>query len=207
MRIGLDFDNTIIRYDRVFVEVGRRSGRVPPDFVGDKAAIRRVVRAGPDGERCWTELQARVYGHEIARAVPAPGVIAFLYDARRRGIPLFVVSHKTETAQAEPDGPNLRQAARGWLAARGLTEGVGGPIVPAHVHFEATRPDKLARIAALGCTHFIDDLEEVFQEPAFPPGVTRILYRPGVAALPSGPFHAFAGWYEIAEALFGTTEP
>ena len=32
------------------------------------------------------------------------------------------------------------------------------------------------RIRALGCTHFIDDLEEVFLEPSFPSDVHKILF-------------------------------
>ena len=60
-----------------------------------------------------------------------------------------------------PSRVNLRQAALGWMTAQGFF-GTSGFAVPAeNVFFESTRAEKLARIAALGCTHFIDDLEEV----------------------------------------------
>ena len=34
-----------------------------------------------------------------------------------------------------------------------------------NVYFESTREEKVARIGFLKCTHFIDDLEETFDEP------------------------------------------
>ena len=57
------------------------------------------------------------------------------------------------------------------------------------VFFEDTRADKIARIKAIGCEVFIDDLEEVFVDPAFPDGIDRILFgvirpeRPSVGSL------------------------
>jgi hypothetical protein len=47
------------------------------------------------------------------------------------------------------------------------------------VHFTLTRGEKVQKIQQLGCTHFIDDLEEIFHEEGFPQGVTKILYAPG----------------------------
>ena len=60
----------------------------------------------------------------------------------------------------------------------------------------------MARIGALGCSHFIDDLIEVFQEPDFPDGVERLLFHPGAEA-PEGPFKAFPSWKEITDDVFG----
>ena len=44
------------------------------------------------------------------------------------------------------------------------------------VFFEGTRDAKIERIRTLGCTHFIDDLEEVFLEASFPPDVEKFLF-------------------------------
>ena len=51
-------------------------------------------------------------------------------------------------------------------------------MAPERVLFKQTRPEKLECIAAVGCTHFIDDLPEVLLEPTFPQHVTRILFDP-----------------------------
>jgi hypothetical protein len=46
------------------------------------------------------------------------------------------------------------------------------------VSFELTKEAKVARIAALGCEAFIDDLPEIFASPDFPISTRRILFDP-----------------------------
>ena len=50
LRIGVDFDNTIITYDDVFLSTARERGLVGADFAGRKQAIRDTIRLLPDGE-------------------------------------------------------------------------------------------------------------------------------------------------------------
>lgn len=161
-RIGIDFDNTIVDYRPVFSSA--LSG-----FCGSKTDVRDALRAQPEGEARWQELQAHVYGVAIADAPVFEGFDSFLAAARERNARVFVVSHKTRFAAAAPDGPDLREAARKWLSARAID--VDG------VYFEATRREKLARISALELTHFIDDLEDVLRDPAFPPATLPLVFR------------------------------
>jgi hypothetical protein len=199
--IGLDFDNTIILYDRVFVRVGQAMGLLPSDFYGWKAQVRDHVRTLEDGETKWCRLQARVYGPGIEDAELAPGTLEFLARCRAAGFGIVVVSHKTKKAAADPQGVNLRDVARSWMQRHGLTgDGLGG-IAVEDVYFEATRKDKIARIAALGCTDFVDDLEEVFRESCFPEKIERHLLLHGADRLPSGPFHPHRSWSDVADAL------
>lgn len=199
--VGLDFDNTIVLYDAVFAAAGRAMGLLPDGFAGGKAQVRVAVRSRPDGDAEWTRLQARVYGPGIRDAVPSPGLHPFLDRCRAAGARIGIVSHKTAFAAADPGGVNLREVAWAWLTDQGLI-GPGG-IDPADVHFESTRADKIGRIRAVGFTHFIDDLDEVFLEPDFPPHVRRCLFAPGRCPLPVGPFTAFQTWAEIGDDLFG----
>lgn len=199
MRIGIDFDNTIAGYDRVFREVAAEWGLLPAGFVGGKQAVREALRARPGGEREWMRLQGRVYGKYMARAEPVAGVEAVLRRWRRCGAALFVVSHKSRYGHFDPERIDLREAALGWLTERGLF-GPGG-LDPARVFFEETREAKVARIAALALDHFIDDLPEVFAEPAFPAGVRRhLLATAGAAEVPAG-VAVYRGWEELGDAL------
>ena len=50
MRIGIDFDNTLIDYDEVFRVLARERGLIDDRFRGGKDAVRRAVRSLPDGE-------------------------------------------------------------------------------------------------------------------------------------------------------------
>jgi len=141
-RIGLDFDNTIVLYDRVFCELGSRAGLLPAGFSGGKDDVRATIRALPDGETKWTALQAEVYGPGIAEADLAPGLTDFLATCRRHDCDLVIVSHKTEFAAAAPTGTNLRQAARDWIRAQKLSTSAGGLIDDEKIFFADTRAAK-----------------------------------------------------------------
>jgi hypothetical protein len=200
LRIGIDFDNTIIAYDAVFCAAAKRRGLIAPAFMGSKQAVRDTIRLLPDGELSWQRLQGEVYGKGIGGATMIAGVDAFLRRCRAEGCAVAVVSHKTEFGHHDPDRVNLRQAALGWMRAQGLFDGDYG-ISLDDVYFEGTRTKKLERIAALGLTHFIDDLEEVLTDPRFPPTVQRILFALDAPAR-ALPFIHCANWRDIERQVF-----
>ncbi|HEY0832490.1 MAG TPA: hypothetical protein VGE72_01165 [Azospirillum sp.] len=192
MRIGIDFDNTIACYDAVFAQAARHRNLIPASFPGGKSAVRAAVRSLPDGEAHWQGLQGWVYGAGMANAALIPGVGDFLNSARRLGHEVFIISHKTEYGHFDPLRVNLRDAALAWMEARGFFDPAGFGLARANVIFEATRDDKVARIAAVSPDWFIDDLEEVLTHPAFPPTVRRMLFgeahgNAGLACRPDWP--------------------
>jgi hypothetical protein len=198
LRIGIDFDNTLISYDEVFLMTARERKLLGPGFSGNKRAIRDAIRLLSDGENAWQRLQGHVYGKGIGKAAMFEGADAFLRHCRTAGHEVFIVSHKTEFGHQDPDRINLREAALGWMEARGFfapdTYGIGRD----HVFFEGTRGEKLSRIAALRCAYFIDDLEEVLTDPGFPAGVNRILFG-GADASPN--LMACPTWQRVSEAI------
>ena len=200
--IGLDFDNTIITYDEVFLAMARAGGLISADFSGGKREIRDAIRVLPDGERCWQQLQGQVYGKGIASARLFHGVDVFLRRCSREHIPIYIVSHKTEIGHYDPDRINLRDAARHWMTTHGFFRADGYRILPDNVFFEDTRQDKLNRIASLGCTQFVDDLEEVLSDPAFPSGVERILFNEGEVASKPVPYTICPTWQHVEEQIF-----
>ena len=120
LRIGIDFDNTIITYDDVFCATAKRCGLINADFIGRKQAVRDAIRLLPDGELAWQRLQGQVYGKGIAEAKMIAGVEAFLRRCHAKGCAVVVVSHKTEFGHFDPERVNLRQAALDWMSAHGL---------------------------------------------------------------------------------------
>jgi hypothetical protein len=204
LRIGIDFDNTIIAYDDVFRAAAAAGGLIAPGFSGSKQAVRDAIRLLPDGELAWQRLQGQVYGKGIGGATMVPGVAAFLRRCRAEGAMVAVVSHKTKYGHFDPDRVNLRQAALDWMAGQELLGDHG--IALADVYFESTRAEKLKRIAALSLTHFIDDLEEVLTDPDFPPNVERILFADG--GQPASPTYiSFSTWRDIERRVFGGADP
>jgi hypothetical protein len=200
--IGVDFDNTLVCYDRLFVQEALASGWFAGGPASTKKDVRDAVRAaGEEGEVRWQRLQARVYGHRMADADLMEGAGDFLRRCRERQIQVVIVSHKTRHAGLDPDQVDLRQAALSWMEGAGFFDQDSFALPRESVFFESTRLEKIARIARCGCSDFIDDLEEVFRENAFPDAVRRHLFAPQDGALPEGPFTAYRSWPEIADAI------
>jgi hypothetical protein len=197
-RIGLDLDNTLISYDRLFYEAALERGLIGQGSAGTKRSVRDRVRLLPGGELEWQRLQAYVYGPAIGRAEVAGGALEFIRVARASGAELSIISHKTTLANTGSGDVNLRDAARAWLQQSRM---LGADAVPeGHLFFESTRAEKIERIVTLGCTHFIDDLEEVFDDPSFPSDVAQILLASG-SAVPAGKYDTYSSFHEIVNAF------
>jgi hypothetical protein len=205
MRIGVDFDNTLAGYDHLFAEAARGRGWVEVPLDQGKQALRDALRAAPDGENNWRSLQAEVYGARMAEARLLDGVADFLGHCRERGVTVSVVSHKTQYAAADPGGVDLRAVSLEWMTAQGFFGEGGFGLDPGQVFFEASRAEKLARIAALDCTHFIDDLEEVLLAPEFPKGVKRYLIgaAPSLDRMDAPGLTSCRNWRDITDDIFG----
>ena len=196
LRLGIDFDNTIICYDAVFRDEAIKQGLIPPEISGGKGGIRDYLR-GQGQEDLWTELQGHVYGKAIVKAEPFPGSRDFLRAMKAAGAALFLISHKTRQPYRGP-AYDLHAAAWKWLEDQGFFEDC---LSPGEVFFELTKADKLSRIGRLALSHFIDDLPEFLTEPGFPAGVQPILFDPGNTCANPQPFWVAASFLEIAVML------
>lgn len=200
MLIGIDFDNTIVSYDELMRSIARGWGLCNGAVGMSKKQIRDMMRRLPDGEVLWQRVQIAAYGLRMHEATPSEGVKDFLALCRQRGIPVRIVSHKTVRPNLGASDVDLRIAAMNWLDQGGFfSPGIG--IDRQHVYFESSRAEKISRIEHLGITHFIDDLEETFDEHAFPSGVTKILYSSEPSRV-GADVTALSSWAEIAAHLF-----
>ena len=174
--VGIDFDNTLVSYDSLIRQVAIERGLIGKNDGGGKRDVRDRIRRLPGGDIEWQKVQGLIYGPRMPEAELMAGAAEFIRECRARRWPLYVVSHKTEFAGYDDTRTNLRDAARQWMASRGFFSPSGLGFSTDDVFFEGTRDAKIRRIEALGCTHFIDDLEEVFLEPTFPLGVKKLLF-------------------------------
>ena len=175
MRIGIDFDNTIVSYDELFHKVALERDLVSPGVPANKIAVRDYLR-GAGQEDAWTEMQGYVYGARMNEAQAYPGAFNFLQCAAKAGHSLAIVSHKTRHPFLGPTY-DLHVAARSWIETH-LSIG-GLRLVPeSQVFFELTKEEKLARIATVGCDMFIDDLPEILSAALFPTATKRFLFDP-----------------------------
>ena len=198
--LGVDFDNTLVNYDRIFLRTARQWGLIS-DEKASKKNIRNAIRQLPDGEKKWQKVQAHVYGLGMDEALLIDGVGEFLSRCRSAGVPVYIVSHKTQFAGHGADKIDLRQAALDWMTRKGFFDPAGLGFSKPQVFFESTRRDKIGRIKELNCTHFIDDLEEIFLEKSFPAHTAKILYSSQQVACP-GDMTVMRDWKEIYDYFF-----
>jgi hypothetical protein len=192
MRIGIDFDNTIVAYDRVIHRVALAQGLIPAHLPANKSAVRDYLRtAGREPD--WTALQSEIYGPGLIHAEPFPGVAERVAGWLAQQVPVYIISHKTRYPYAG-ERHDLHAAAWNWLERQGFFDHVGLP--REHVFFELTLPEKLQRIGQARCTHFIDDLPELLAEPTFPAGVRRLLFDPNDAFPGESRFARVRSWAE-----------
>ncbi len=193
MRIGIDFDNTLVCYDAVFHRAALERGWITEQVSATKHAVRSHLRSNGN-ERGWIELQGWVYGSRIAQAELFEGAAEFLHDVARRGDEVVVISHKTRLPHLGPR-VDLHAAARQWLVNQGL-------LVPSRtglrVFFEETREQKIDRIGTEQCDIFVDDLPEFLSDPVFPAQVLRVLFDPRDEHPDDGRYRRLRNWLEIA---------
>jgi hypothetical protein len=201
VRIGIDFDNTIICYDRVFAAAARQRGLIPDEWTGLKTDVREYLRSKPGGELAWQGLQGWVYGKGIGSAEIFPGVMDFLSACRLNGVGVCIVSHKTQFGHQDADRTDLRVAARDWLRATGLIGAENSALTGNDVYFEDTQVAKVERLASLDLDVFIDDLVDVFEQPHFPQGIKSILFA-GPLNARHGPYKSIGSWAEIQREVF-----
>ncbi len=176
MIIGVDFDNTIVCYDGLFHKLAVEQGLIPRPASGcpvpaAKNAVRDYLRQIGQEDR-WTELQGYFYGPGMAQARLYPGVVEFFDRCRREGVEVFIISHRTRHP-FRGEQYDLHEAARAFLAAHGFDDPARIGLPPNHIWFHETKSEKIARINATGCTHFIDDLPEVLTAPELSRDVLR----------------------------------
>ena len=172
--LGLDFDNTLVRYDNLFHQLALEKDLITDLIPANKIAIRNYLRDHKK-EEDFTLLQGEVYGSRILEAEPAEGMLKALTELRQQRIPMVLVSHKTRTPYKGP-AFDLHQAAWSWLDKYGFFHRDGMGWTQEQVFFEETKQDKISRIEALGCTHYIDDLPEILD--MLPTKIHAILYDP-----------------------------
>jgi hypothetical protein len=201
MRIGVDFDNTIVSYDTLFHRVACEQALIAPDVPATKAAVRQALIV-QGREDVWTEMQGHVYGARMLDAEPFPGVLEFFRRAVALGRSIVIISHKTRHPYRGPSY-DLHKAAHDWLEHNGFYDPAAIGLGRDRVYFELTKPAKLDRIARLGCTHFIDDLPEILGDPGFPARVARLLFDPAGHHANTPGMSRFATWHELEQALDG----
>lgn len=173
MLIGLDFDNTIVCYDKAIVRLADELFDLPPDLPRTKSALRDFLRQ-TNREPEWTAFQGALYGPGMTYAEPFKQALETMQALTDMGHSLCIISHRSPLPYAGPPY-DLHAAARAWiersLANRGLIEND-------RANFYESFGQKIAAIRKFGCEVFLDDLPEVLEDEHFPSTCRAILFDP-----------------------------
>ena len=199
MKIGIDFDNTIIDYGDLFHKYAIQKYSMPSSVPHDKNAVKSYCLSQPDGNAVWTELQGIIYGERILEATMFEGLDHFLRRCKHEGVAVSIISHKSEYPALGPKN-NLRLAAKKWLQLNGFFDKSSYGLTDASVFFESTIYFKVMRIGIENCTFFIDDLKDIFDEADFPSEVTKILFSQESISIPN--LYICNNWKSIENLIF-----
>lgn len=172
MKIGIDFDNTLVNYTSVFYRAALEKGLITVECGQTKFEVKKSLHnRGMFDE--WTMLQGYVYGKCMHMATLFDGVIEFLKGLESSDIPFSIISHKTRIPFIGP-AYDLHKVASEWIKSSEIGSYFK---LGENLFFEETIDAKLNKISTENMTHFIDDLEEIIYHSEMPKTVETFLFK------------------------------
>ena len=93
----------------------------------------------------------------------------------------------------------MHAAARNWLTLQGFHSTDGLAWREDQVFFELTKEEKAARIVALGCTHYVDDLPEILA--MLPDSIQKVLFSPSEVVHRHPSWQLMTTWQDLPHIL------
>lgn len=174
MKIGIDFDNTLVQYDDLFYKIAIEKDLIPLDLRRKKTSIRDYLNKKDQGH-LFTELQGEVYGKRITEATPTPGSIKAIKMLVAKGFDIKIISHKTKFPYLGHKY-NLHDAAMSWLDSNKYFLPSEINLKEENVFFNTSRDKKIELIHKFKCDYFIDDLPDILD--SLSNDIKKILYYP-----------------------------
>ena len=171
---GFDLDNTLINYSEAVAEFCRINSLPLCNDIGN---LKVMLRKFSDSDHEWQLAQSWLYTSGLEFAQLGLGSIDLISYLTQKGYHLYIVSHKTSHTPKFCGQIPLHDLANNWIRKSALSSYFRDP---ERIYFEPTRKAKIGVIRKLSLDYFVDDLEEVFEDPNFPSHTKRILiYKSG----------------------------
>ena len=200
MNIGIDFDNTIVKYDKIFIETAIKNKFISPNWSGNKEKLKENFK---DKKKDWMKLQGLVYGPLMRRAVCFPGIKNFLLKARFCNHRIFIISHKTVYGHYDKTKTNLRKQAFAWLEENNFFNKNLYNLSKENVFFCTTRGEKIKKINELDLDFMIDDLNDIFKSN-ISPKIKTILFNSSLYK--NNADYNLESWDQICKLIFSNKE-
>lgn len=198
IKIGIDFDNTIAKYDRVFALVAIKMNLIKEGWKGSKANLKKKI-IKEKGIESWKKLQGQVYGAYMKYAKLNSGFKKFILKSKISESRLFIISHKTKFGHYDSNKINLRNEALEWIYKKKIDKNI-------QIFFENTIEEKINRINSLNLDYFIDDLEIILNHKKLNLSTKKILINQKLKYSNNKKFISFENWHEIKNFIFNNNK-
>ena len=145
MKIGIDFDNTIARYDRSFLKLAHKCKYINKNqnfFKKDQ--LKNFLFQKKNGEKKWMKIQGQAYGKYMNYAELFPSVINFFLLCNLRKHKIFIISHKTEYGHFDEEKFLLRNEAIKWINGKKFFKKNGINFSRNNIFFANTIEEKIS---------------------------------------------------------------
>jgi hypothetical protein len=198
MKIGLDFDNTIVCYNQAIALLAEDFFDLPIEIPRTKLGLRDYLRA-EDRESDWTAFQGELYGPGMRYAKPFEGAISTMQQLIVKGHELAIVSHRSRHPYAGPQY-DLHLAAHNWITDH-LSPCEIFDEQSKNTYFMETLSGKLKKIADIRCDIFVDDLPAVLDSTEFPGSTLGILFDPAAIKYENPRINRIGDWPSLFSFL------
>ena len=191
MRIGFDFDNTIVDYDLVFTQI---ANELNLEYLGSpKNSIKNYYEVELGQPNSWKKIQFKVYCELISKIAPSEKFISLLNWLINNNHDIFIVSHKTQNIKINNKNLNLRQPAKKWIEDN-------IPIFnKERIFFESSAIAKIRKIKSLNLDFFVDDLMTILNHRQFPQITKKILFNSSLDKL--NKIYIASNWDEVKKYI------
>ena len=160
MIVGIDLDNTIIKYDNAFIAAAKFLNIKIPEGITNKIDLKKYCVTLNEGELIWQKIQGLAYGKLLLKnAKLYNGVKRFIWRLKNKGHEIKIISHKTKFGHFDKEKNLLREIASEFLKNNNIIN-CEFPLVN-DLFFLNTRNEKVKKILSEKVQIFIDDLKEV----------------------------------------------
>ena len=172
MKIGFDFDNTIVCYDKAITTLSDVI-ELPKKLTRNRLFIRDYLKA-QNREFEWTKFQGLLYGPGMKYAKPYEFFIEVAKNLILNSNELFIISHRTRYPYAGKKF-DLHKEANFWI-----NKNINDPIIikQKNIFFEETIEKKINKIDELKIDIYIDDLISIINHENFPAHTKTVLFDP-----------------------------
>ena len=167
IKIGIDLDNTIIDYDKVFYKIALKEGLITKNIKSDRIKIRNFIKKKSLVK--WKILQSKIYSVYINEAEVKKGFLNFINSVYQKGFEFCIISHKTKYPYMG-EKRDLHLISKKWININ-INKKIDFKIK--NIFFETSEKKKINKIIKQKCDYFIDDLPSILE--AIPKKTKKIL--------------------------------